>query len=203
MFLEEPVLSEMILHMLPPPPRAHGPLALSEVKRTGTQLACPACGDAMKPTTIHEVELDHCAKHGVWFDQDELRITLYRVALPDNPPPFREWLPQPQFVPVPFAKPPAKIDPTAHRLVFVIDGEQISTQVGVVKIGSRPSATLVIEDPRVQYMHAVIEVTAKEVLLIDLGSTIGTYVNGKRVTKSKLQSGDLMRFGDVDVQILI
>ncbi len=200
MFIEEPVLSEMILEMLPPPPRACGPLALSEVKRTGAQLACPQCGDAMKPTTIHEVELDHCAKHGVWFDQDELRLTLYRVALPDYPPPFREW--EPAAPPVPFAKPPAKIDPSARRLVFVMNGEQIATQVGVIKIGKLATATLQIDDPAVSRLHAVIEAHRDEVVLIDLGSTIGTYVNGKRVNKTKLQAGDTMRFGTTEVQIL-
>ena len=203
MFVEEAVLAEMILQMLPPPPRVFGTLALSEVKRTGAQLACPQCGDAMKPTTIHQIELDHCAKHGVWFDQDELRMTLYRVALPENPPPFQEWVPAPTVPPVPFAKPPQRIDPTARRLVFVMNGAQIATQVGVIKVGSLASAALQIHDPTVSRLHAVIEANRDEVVLIDLGSTIGTYVNNKRVNKTKLQSGDTIRFGETDVQILI
>jgi Zn-finger nucleic acid-binding protein len=204
MFLDEPVLSEMILEMLPPPPRAYGPLALSEVKRTGTQLACPSCKDAMKPTTIHEVELDHCAKHGVWFDQDELRITLYRVALPDNPPPFREWEPAPTVPPVqaPRAKAAPKVEPTARRLTFVMNGESITTQIGVIKIGKLASAALRIQDDEVSRLHAVIEVNRDDVTLIDLGSTTGSYVNGERVTKTKLQDGDTMRFGRTEVQIL-
>jgi Zn-finger nucleic acid-binding protein len=204
MFLEEPVLAEMIREMLPPPPRAVGALALSVAKRTGEALACPQCGDAMKPTTIHEVELDHCTKHGVWFDQEELRITLYRAGLPDNAPPFRELEGTPQLPRKPFAKRAEKIEPNAPRLVFVIEGEQIETQVSVVKIGTLQSSTLrFADDPDVAHLHAVIEVDWKAVKLIDLGSKAGTYVNGKRVKTVKLDAGDLMRFGNTYVSILI
>jgi Zn-finger nucleic acid-binding protein len=199
-FVEEPVLAEMILEMLPP--GLFGTLALSEVKRTGAQLACPQCGDAMKPTTIHGVELDHCAKHGVWFDQDELRLTLYRVALPDNPPPFGEWIPAPTLPSAPASR-AAPVDPTARELTFVMNGERITTQVGIIKIGKLASATLQIYDETVSRLHAVIEANRDEVILIDLGSTIGTYVNGKRITKTTLQAGDTMRFGETDVQLVI
>ena len=205
MFVDEPVLAEMILQMLPPPPRAFGPLALSELQRTGQPLACPSCGDAMKPTTIHEVELDHCPKHGVWFDQDELRITLYRVALPANPPPFREWVPQPQWEnPHPRAAPPppTKIESGARRLVFEVHGHEVATQVGVIKVGKMQSATLRLDDETVARMHAVIEVTPTEILVIDLGSDAGTLVNGERTTKATIQVGDQLRFGNTDVRLV-
>lgn len=194
--------------MLPPPPRVFGALALSEVKRTGNVLACPTCGDGMKPTTIHEVELDHCVKHGVWFDVDELRITLYRVALPSNPPPFREWEPAPELprrpLPPPVAQAkPRPFDPTVRRVVFEVAGERFGFEQPVIKIGRGPTSTLRIEDENVSRLHAVIEVTATEVLLIDLGSALGTLVNGERATKWALQSGDVLRFGTTDVTIFI
>lgn len=204
MFVDEPVLAEMILEMLPPPPRTFGPLALSEVQRTGQPLACPQCGDAMKATTIHAVELDHCPKHGVWFDQDELRIMLYRTGLPANPPPFRDWAPAPQPPRAPLAKPPAEPDPSARRLVFVIDGEHVATQTEVVKIGSLQTATIrIVDDESVSQLHAIVEAMANEVTLIDLGSNAGSYVNGKRVTKVELAAGDRLRFGRTEMSILI
>ncbi len=197
----------MLLRMLPPPPRVFGALALSEVARTGNTLACPTCGEAMKPTTIHAVELDRCAKHGVWFDEDELRITLYRSGLPDNAPPFQEWTPAPELPlrPAPRPSPPSKpkVDPTARRVVFEIAGERIGVQAGVIKIGRGPTATVRIDDEAVSRMHAVIEATAKEVMVIDLGTAVGTYVNSERVTKKTLESGDVLRFGTTDVTIFI
>lgn len=208
MFVAEPVLAEMILQMLPPPPRVFGALALSELQRTGQPLACPSCGDAMKPTTIHEVELDHCPKHGVWFDQDELRITLFRVAQPENPPPFREWAPVVRTTPSPGRArpapppPPPRTDPAARRLVFDVGGHEVVTQVGIVKIGKLATSTLRLDDPEVSRIHAVIEVTPEQLLVIDLGSTAGTFVNGKRVVKATLQAGDVLRFGATDVRLV-
>jgi hypothetical protein len=201
------MLAEMILKMLPPPPRAYGPLALSEVKR-GETLGCPQCKDPMKPTVIHEVELDHCPKHGVWFDQDELRLTLYRVADPSNPPPFGEWIKPLEPWEKPRAKlPPAKLsppktDPAARRLVFDVGGTIVETQASVIKVGRIPSAMLRIDNESVSRMHAVIEVSPKEILVIDLGSASGTLVNGARVTKMKLNVGDVLRFGNTDVRLV-
>lgn len=206
MFIPEPVLAEMILEMLPPPPRVFGRLALSELERTGQALACPQCGDAMKPTTIHEVELDHCPKHGVWFDQDELRITLYRTGLPANPPPFREWEPAPQVPPPPpprrVAAPPRTAAPTARRLVFDVAGREVITELEVIKIGKLASAPLRIEGEHVARMHAVIEATPAEVIVIDLGSSSGTFVNGRRVNKATIAAGDVLRFGTTDVRLV-
>jgi Zn-finger nucleic acid-binding protein len=202
MFVEAPVLAEMILRMLPPPPRAFGPLLLSEVKREAQALGCPSCGDPMKPTTIHEIELEHCAKHGVWFDQDELRLTLYRVADPAKEPPFAEWIKAPE----PWQKPrkprPApKPESTARVLVWEVMGKEVVTQAEVVKIGRLSSATISIDDDSVSRLHAVVEVSPTEILLIDLGSTAGTYVNGERVQKVKLQEGDFMRIGIADIHL--
>jgi predicted component of type VI protein secretion system len=51
-------------------------------------------------------------------------------------------------------------------------------------------------------MHAVIEITGPdEIHIIDLGSTRGTLVNGERISKTRLQSGDEIMFGDSRVQV--
>jgi TonB family protein len=45
-------------------------------------------------------------------------------------------------------------------------------------------------------MHAMIEVTGPdEIYIIDLGSASGTYVNGQKTNKSRLQSGDQIQIG--------
>jgi hypothetical protein len=213
MFVVQPVLSEMILRMLPPPPRIWGTLKLSEAKRTGQALGCPSCGEPMKPTTIHEVELDHCSKHGVWFDQDELRITLYRVADPQNVPPFNEWAPAPELPRRPTTPPrvraqpppiPKQSGPTLHVEIREPDQppREVALQHGVIKIGRVPSAHLRIEhDANVSRLHAVIELE-DAITIIDLGSSSGTIVNGTKVTKTKLEVGDVVQLGDSVVTIV-
>jgi hypothetical protein len=74
---------------------------------------------------------------------------------------------------------------------------------GVIKIGKVPSAHLRLDDDSVSRMHAVIEVSHLDVSLIDLGSTRGTFVNGKKINKATLQTGDVMMLGDLRVELAI
>ncbi len=74
---------------------------------------------------------------------------------------------------------------------------------GVIKIGKVPSAHLKIDDEKVSRMHAIIEVLGTEVSVIDLGSTGGTFVNGQKINKAKLQSGDAITVGDSRIEIAI
>src|SRR6185295_11659960 len=72
----------------------------------------------------------------------------------------------------------------------------------VIKVGKLASSHLRIDDETVSRMHAVIEIAGPDgVSLIDLGSTRGTTVNGERITKTRLQSGDEVMFGDARVVV--
>lgn len=72
----------------------------------------------------------------------------------------------------------------------------------VIKVGKLASSHLRIDDETVSRMHAVIEIAGADgVSLIDLGSTRGTTVNGERITKTRLQSGDEIMFGDARVVV--
>ena len=67
-----------------------------------------------------------------------------------------------------------------------------------IKIGKIASNSLQIDDESVSRMHAMVEVAAnKDVILTDLGSTKGTFVNGSKIAKQKLAPGDEVRIGDV------
>src|SRR5262245_4076322 len=79
--------------------------------------------------------------------------------------------------------------------------EQVVTEA-VIKVGKLASSHLRIDDESVSRMHAVIEINGTDdVQLIDLGSTRGTLVNGEKVTKARLNSGDEITFGDVRVVV--
>lgn len=73
-----------------------------------------------------------------------------------------------------------------------------------IKIGTVPSADLQINDATVSKMHAIIEVNGpKDVSIIDLHSTKGTFVNDKKVLKGQLQSGDTILIGQTRLEIAI
>lgn len=70
----------------------------------------------------------------------------------------------------------------------------------IVKVGKDSKSHLRIDDPQASRMHAVIEVNGPEnITLIDLGNEPGTWVNGVRVNKCKLQEGDRIQVGTTQV----
>src|SRR5258706_9666249 len=78
------------------------------------------------------------------------------------------------------------------------------TQDRAIKIGKLSSSHLRIDDESASRMHAVIEITdSGEYFIIDLGSTKGTIVNGQKVNKAKLQSGDTIVIGNTKLVVTI
>lgn len=76
--------------------------------------------------------------------------------------------------------------------------------LSVIKLGKVPSAHLKLDDETVSRMHAIIEVNGpNDVSIIDLGSTKGTFVNGQKVNKAKLQSGDTIVVGETRIELQI
>src|SRR6185503_4190722 len=64
-----------------------------------------------------------------------------------------------------------------------------------IKIGRLTSAQIKLEDPAVARIHAVIEFAGADASLVDMGSTVGTLVNGAKVHKVKLNHGDQIAIG--------
>ncbi|MBL9009169.1 MAG: AgmX/PglI C-terminal domain-containing protein [Myxococcales bacterium] len=90
----------------------------------------------------------------------------------------------------------------------VYKGEQLLQKTtlsqDIIKVGKLSSSHLRIEDESVSRMHAVIEITAPgEISIIDLGSVRGTMVNGQRVNKAKLKSGDEIVLGDIRLVVTV
>jgi sigma-B regulation protein RsbU (phosphoserine phosphatase) len=85
-------------------------------------------------------------------------------------------------------------------LVFVQGSEQKNIVLNRTpfSVGRKVDKDLVIADPRVSRDHAQIMQEGLEFFLIDLGSKHGTFVNGERVQRQKLERGDRMEFGARD-----
>lgn len=84
------------------------------------------------------------------------------------------------------------------------NGQNTRTQVlskPIIKVGKRPNSDLCIESEDISRHHAVIEVTSEGIYVIDMGSALGTRVNGKRVNKCSLRTGDELQFGEVRVSV--
>ena len=64
-----------------------------------------------------------------------------------------------------------------------------------VTIGRDPGSDLVLDDANVSRLHAELRVAGGVVELRDLGSTNGTFVNGRRVAHARLEVGSDVRIG--------
>lgn len=58
-----------------------------------------------------------------------------------------------------------------------------------------------LADDAVSQTHAMVFVDEAGVSLIDVASTNGTFVNGRRVTEAELVAGDLLRVGETRIEI--
>lgn len=73
-----------------------------------------------------------------------------------------------------------------------------------IKVGKLGSHQLRFDDASVSRLHAEIEVRGPdEVVLKDMGSDQGTFVNQEPVMRTKLFSGDRVRFGDVECVVTV
>ena len=70
-----------------------------------------------------------------------------------------------------------------------------------IVLGRILSADLRIDDARVSRIHALLEVRGENILLTDLASSHGTFVNGEKVVESKLKVGDIIRLGFVEIRL--
>lgn len=84
---------------------------------------------------------------------------------------------------------------TAHRVTGAFDPAH--DQEGT--LGRDESCTIHINDYLVSRRHCSLASTSNGILLTDLDSANGTYVNGRRVAKIWLEEGDLVTVGNTDL----
>jgi Zn-finger nucleic acid-binding protein len=87
-WVEERILADMVLRMRD----GEGQSAIAFEPRATSEAArgCPRCRDRMDPVVLHAVELERCAKHGIWFDAKELQVALQRAG--ESKPAHENWV---------------------------------------------------------------------------------------------------------------
>jgi RsiW-degrading membrane proteinase PrsW (M82 family) len=95
---------------------------------------------------------------------------------------------------------PAKenLDSRPHFVSVSIEGEERIAYIlneNEILIGRTLNNSFVIEHPSVSKRHARVVAEDEDYSLYDLGSSNGTFVNGKRINETKLEDGCEVRFG--------
>lgn len=75
-------------------------------------------------------------------------------------------------------------------------GDRIPLGEAVITIGRRAESTIVLSDPNVSRNHAEIRPAGSGWVLVDLGSTNGSRVDGIRVSIQPLEDGNEISFGN-------
>jgi Protein of unknown function (DUF3662)/Inner membrane component of T3SS, cytoplasmic domain len=124
------------------------------------------------------------------------------AAFPEEP------LPVPVPVPLPEPEPATEVAPAqttaftpdevaaaAARAVLTVDGHSVPLTGDVVAIGRSSGCDVVLDDPNVSRRHAELRLGGATPVVVDLGSTNGTSVNGRRVREQALAFGDRIVLG--------
>lgn len=80
--------------------------------------------------------------------------------------------------------------------IVLPSGDRFSLTESVITIGRHPDSNLVLADPNVSRNHAEIRPQGERYIVVDLGSTNGSRVNGVRVNTQVLNDGDEITFGN-------
>ena len=97
-----------------------------------------------------------------------------------------------------FATPDAS--PSVHAWVVLPAGERVPVVDRVISFGRLPDCTVTLNDPNVSRHHAEIRPGAA-IMLVDLGSTNGTLVNGVRIdAPHPLLDGDVISMGQSHIR---
>lgn len=106
----------------------------------------------------------------------------------------------------PLRRPRASLPSNGPLKLLIASGPQRGQEVLAPRpsatVGRAPTNDIVLLDDSVSRHHARIDSGPAGARLIDLGSTNGTWRNGKRAADEPLRPGDEIRFGAVVVRVL-
>ncbi|QQR79802.1 MAG: FHA domain-containing protein [Deltaproteobacteria bacterium] len=100
-----------------------------------------------------------------------------------------------------------KTTPTANipELLVFEKGNQIQklNLNKTIVIGRSPANDIVIKEAKVSRRHAEIQIVGAKYMIIDLESSNGTFVNGKKISEYALQPGDEITIGSIKISFKV
>jgi hypothetical protein len=124
-----------------------------------------------------------------------------RRAPPDAPVPKRAAATM-VYKPDPQAAAPAEdgdVPLDREAVALTIDGERHEIDKRVVVLGRGQDCDIQLADPNVSRRHAELRQEKASYWIVDLGSTNGLEVNGRRLRQAKLEDGDRIVLGSTEV----
>lgn len=123
------------------------------------------------------------------------------VAAPRQPEPRAESYADPYDDDAAYRRPAAPERPRPRRTgpSLEIEGRRTPLTAAVTTIGRDEACTIVVDDAGASRKHAEIRITHdgphSQLILRDLGSTNGTFLNGEQVGSEELRDGDRITLG--------
>lgn len=128
-----------------------------------------------------------------------VRSTTTRGARPQPPHPQQQALsraPQPPQPGYPEqGRPPAPPQQQPDHPALVVDGRVYPITAPVTVIGRGTEADVIVDDIGVSRRHAEVRVEGSQLVVADLGSTNGTFVDGERIGTAQVVDGSQIKIG--------
>src|SRR5690349_24356084 len=80
-------------------------------------------------------------------------------------------------------------------------GRSYELKVDKTTIGRVEDNTFPITEPSVSSHHCEILLRGSEVMVKDLNSTNGTFINGEKISESVLKPGQILRLGQIELRL--
>lgn len=88
-----------------------------------------------------------------------------------------------------------------EHVTLYVSGQPFRISQKVTTLGRSRDCDIVVPDPNVSRVHAEVRHEGLEYVLVDLGSTNGVEVNGRRVLRHSLRDGDRLSLGGAEVVV--
>jgi hypothetical protein len=110
-------------------------------------------------------------------------------------PPVPVAMPEPQPEPEPEPEP----EPVRRSFTLTVAGRRMELSAERVVLGRSRECDVRVADLNVSRQHAEVREENGDYLLVDLGSTNGTLLNGRRVDRQRLVDGDTITLGSTEI----
>jgi hypothetical protein len=80
-------------------------------------------------------------------------------------------------------------------------GQSYELKVDKTTVGRVEDNAFQIVDPSVSSHHCEVLQVANDIVIRDLNSTNGTFINGEKITESTLKPGQMLRLGQIELRI--